>query len=277
MKKNYLLLFFLLISSNILAQVGVNTTSVDAMLEVVGTENSSTTHSVKVSNENNKILFDILNDGNIGVGTSNPKVRLDLRGNNEEGSIGIGDSPQTPAQAGAGAIKYSNTTQKFYYAKSGSTWEEIVGILIKARITASITNTGNIVPNNTANPQAITGWTLNPDESNYMFDAATGVFTVPRDGLYTVTFSVNFEPGSFAADSFIEAIWKYSVGTNLDIKSISTYYLESPSGESLPTGVMCAGNLRMQQGETLTPLIWQNLGEDKTLVPIDTNLSIFEN
>lgn len=277
MTKNYLFTILLVLCSPLAAQVGVNTKTVDAMLEVVGTDNSATTHAFRISDTKDMTFLNIQNDGNIGIGTKSPKVRLDLRNEQGEGTVGIGDTPQTPSQAGAGAIKYSQSSQKFYYSKAGTSWEEIVGTLIKARISASISNTGNIIPNNQATPQAITGWTLNPDESNYMFNPSTGVFTVPRDGLYTVTFSVSFEPGTIAADSYIEAIWKYSNGINLDIKSISTYYKESPSGVLLPAGVLCAGNLRMEQGTTLTPLIWQNLGEDKKLVPINTNLSIFEN
>ncbi len=61
------------------------------------------TNPVEIKTDAGNIIID--NSGKIGTLAANPKVALDLR-NNVNGSVAIGNTNKTAAQAGAGALRY---------------------------------------------------------------------------------------------------------------------------------------------------------------------------
>lgn len=66
----------------------------------------------------------IHSNGNLGVGTTNPTVRLDTRASVGGGAIAIGDTPLSASAAGSGAIKYNSTVDNLEYS-NGSSWQPL--------------------------------------------------------------------------------------------------------------------------------------------------------
>ena len=67
------------LTNNSFAQVGINTQTPTASLDILSDGNTSSTQSLLISNANNVNLMTLLDNGYMGLGTANPTVRLDLR------------------------------------------------------------------------------------------------------------------------------------------------------------------------------------------------------
>ena len=68
----------------------------------VGTHNP--TNPVEIKTDAGNVIVD--NTGKVGVLVAGPKVAMDLRSSGSNGSVAIGNTDQTAATAGAGAVRY---------------------------------------------------------------------------------------------------------------------------------------------------------------------------
>ena len=143
--------------------------------------------------------------GNLGVGLLSPVTRVDLRSADQKGILGVGINTQSAlaAGAGAGAIRYNDTT-KFLEYSDGDQWIPLpLNPPTKVLINAT-NNSGMSVPSGTVNSTAITnGWNETGDSENAF---TNGVFTAPRDGFYLVSFSITLGPstGNIPNNTYIE-------------------------------------------------------------------------
>ncbi|MCS3868290.1 hypothetical protein J3D55_001206 [Chryseobacterium ginsenosidimutans] len=76
------------------------------------------------------VLFSVLLSGissaQVGIGNANPLVNLDVRAAKGNSAIAFGNTNQTASAAGAGAMKYDNSTKQMYYrVQTGCLWQEL--------------------------------------------------------------------------------------------------------------------------------------------------------
>ncbi|QIK60727.1 hypothetical protein G7050_13140 [Dysgonomonas sp. HDW5A] len=176
-RKIIILYILLLLPFYIPAQIGINTESPIATLEVKS--ELTTVPAILARNSANVELIRLLDNGNLGIAKANPAVRVDLRGALSNGELGLGTTTMTAAAARAGAIRYNNGIEY----SDGDVWIKLTALPPKAYVIAK--NTVQIgVP---ASKSVIwKNWTEAVDVTN-SFDASTGVFTAPRAGIYSVS------------------------------------------------------------------------------------------
>lgn len=247
----------------------------------IGDKNATHPMEVKTQGENTVVT----NEGNLGVQMNDPILKIDLRALNEEGTLAIGWTTQTAAQAGKGALRYNPTpswggVQGFIEYSDGTVWvpfhpqgkPRIVVMAEKnnnnVRVDASdfVTAghyTGGVPPKTSTFP---TDWTEKVDMDTGVpqnnFDPVRAEFKAPRTGIYLVTFSFALAkaPVQHEEHNYWEAIWQV-IGTNgvlkYNIKSNNGY--PSDSGAA-PAGVVvgsyCTAMLYLEQGDTARPFIW---------------------
>lgn len=222
------LLFILFLNgifiNNIFGQaVGVNTDTPEATLDINSNGNSNASNALLVKNSDNKLLLSIKDNGYTATGTNNPRVMLDLR-NSDNSAIGIGWTEMLASEAGEGAVRYNPYSQNMEYS-DGNRWVIMQSIRPKALVLAQNWYTPISIPNNTQ--VQLGGWTATTDRLGN-FDEATGVFTAPRDGVYSATFTVNLKAGRVTqAGSILQAIWRTSNGQ----QTISTIPYTTTGGE----------------------------------------------
>jgi hypothetical protein len=103
----------------------------------------------------------------------------------------------------------------------------------------------------------VTNW-FEETDTNGDFDPLTGIFTVPRDGNYSVSFSFNFVRSAIVAGSQVEAIIS-STGSGSK-KSIVTY----PAGGTAEGGASISFVMKLVAGDEVWAGIYQSTGSDKT-------------
>lgn len=105
-----------LFSFTILAQVGIGTESPEGVLHVDGAKDNSTTESPNPLQQKNDVI--VTSDGNVGVGTITPAVKLEVKG-----YIKVGTQNDEPsATPSVGMIRYNTEDSKFegYVSDDGS-------------------------------------------------------------------------------------------------------------------------------------------------------------
>ncbi len=126
MKATFILLL-LFISVLSWGQVGINTNTPTATLEVVSEGNDETTQALKITNDSGEDLLSLKDNALLGIGTSNPRATLDVNG-----SIIVGDSELNPVSSGicskVGEIAYyddndANTSN--FWGCDGTNWVEL--------------------------------------------------------------------------------------------------------------------------------------------------------
>lgn len=100
MEKIYTLLLLLLLSSVASGQVGINTASPNATLDVVSKGNTNATKALEINNSSAIEMVTILDNGNVGIGTSIPKDKLDV----------VGDISLSPSTNASSIKFYENST-----------------------------------------------------------------------------------------------------------------------------------------------------------------------
>lgn len=257
---NYLTLTTVLLSlyvTEVSAQsVGINTNTPIAALDIFSQGDSNLTENIRISNSSNVNLLTLLNNGYLGLGTTSPSVRLDLRGSaGSNNIIGIGNTNLTASAAEGGAVKYVTDTKELHYS-DGTQWLILEADMVRDCVIAANSNNMMICPNNTTTQ--LGNWDVKYDSAK-TFDAATGVFTAPKTGLYTATFSVHTAITTVKAGSYVEGQWIASNGKT--IKCTNSF----PLAGIFMVPMICSGTLFLNEGDTLYPQVFHNTGTDKHL------------
>ncbi|MCZ4245928.1 hypothetical protein [Pedobacter punctiformis] len=208
--KGFLMLSLLLITSLSYAQTGINTRNPQGVLHVDGAKDNPATGvpgALQTAND-----FIITPAGWIGVGNIAPKVKFDLRGA-DNSALGLGTTTMSAISAGKGAVRYDvnngipTGTPKIQIS-DGLVWSQVYVAPIKAVVVAQLTKPVSI-PYNT--PTTVNNWTLKSDVTN-SFNAVTGVFTAPRDGIYTFLMTFDFVEGTITPASTVETQFVNGIG-----------------------------------------------------------------
>jgi hypothetical protein len=255
---------FLVVSSH--AQIGINTKTPQATLDIVSENNISNTQVLSVKNTSNTEIFSLRNQGYLGLGVSNPNIRLDLRNGNNNSIIGIGTSKQTAISVQAGTLKYDIASKALFFSDN-NVWNKLSSNVIKTYVIANINNSNQTFLNNTST--TIQNWQVKEDLLN-TFSSSTGEFIAPRTGTYTISVIATFNNGSVLQNSYMQL---ELISPTATVKCQSVYY----GSVSTEASVLCSGNFQLIAGQTLKAVIYHNLGINKTLKIGYCNLSILEN
>ena len=267
MKTGFLIFFSLLSIGLSIAQVGINTQTPEAILDIQSKGNAASTKALSVKNNTAVNIFDLRDDGRIITsGVLAPAILFDLRDGKNNSILAMGESNQTAAAAKAGAVKYDTSTKSLYLSDDTS-WNVLASDYIKAFVVTDIISASQIFANNTNN--TIKNWTVLSDLTG-SFNATTGIFTAQRSSVYSVSLNITLNDGAIGAKTQLQASLVASGGQQ--VKSITTFN----AAGSLSAGVQCSGNFLLASGETLSIVLWHNLGTSKQIKVGYNNLTIVE-
>lgn len=267
MKKKFILLIGVLSCGITYSQVGINTKTPQAALDIQTTGNTSATKNIAVKNNLGNEIFSLRDDGRLMIsGVTSPSMLLDLRDGKDNAIFAVGESAQNASAAKQGALKY-DISAKTLYLSDGTAWNQLASDYIKAFVVADITTTSQNFTNNASS--TIVNWRKLSDLSG-SFNAATGVFKAKRSSVYSVSLNIVLDSGVVNAKTRLQALLAASGGQQ--IKCITTFNVAG----TLPAGVQCSGNFNLALNETFSTSLWHNLGSIKKVKVGYNNLTIVE-
>jgi hypothetical protein len=219
--------------------------------------------------------------GNLGVGLLSPVTRVDLRSADQKGILGVGINTQSAVAAGAGAIRYHDTSKFLEYSDEEQWIALPLNPPTKVLINAT-NNSGMSIPSGTGTSTAITnGWNETGDSENAF---TNGVFTAPRDGFYLVSFSITLGPstGNIPNNTYIEtAIEGVSLTGTTTIptfKTINSYPAYQANVKQNYISGNCNAIFNLKAGNTFRFTVKHNMGAGRVVLADATlnNLSISE-
>jgi hypothetical protein len=140
----------------------------------------------------------IARSGKLGIGNNNPNATIDARTNPTSttdpgaGFLGLGTTSNAASTAGAGAMRYSTSSGGVVEYSNGTNWNTLTSTVQRANVYASrLSSTEFDVANNTmSNSFNNFGTPIGSGASS--FNSSTGIFTAPRNGLYTISAGMSF-------------------------------------------------------------------------------------
>ena len=270
------------------SQVGINTQTPSATLDIVSQGNNASTKALKITNSSAAKLFTVLDNGTVGVGTDSPNAKLDIRTTPTsttdpgEGMLGIGTTATAASTAGAGAIRYSTLSGGTIDYSDGATWKTLQSNVRKSLVTAKKWSTTQSVPSPTVS--LVTNWDETTD-INGDFDPVTGFFTAPRNGVYTISATLGFESAN-DYKGWVETIIRvYNSAGNwlIDYKTAS---VAASNGNTISPGAPITVTISLSAGQKIGVVAYNatqrtiNLRYNSGSTPTDegyNNLNIVEN
>lgn len=144
----------------------------------------------------------IYRDGKIGIGgNTQPIATVDVRSNPTSatdpgvGYIGLGTTTEMPGAAGSGALRYSTSSGGVMQYSNGTSWNTLTSTVQRANVYASRLSINRVtISDQSGSSMSDFNIVSGPGISN--FNQSTGVYTAPRDGLYTISagMAVNVGP-----------------------------------------------------------------------------------
>lgn len=269
--------FFL---NSVKAQVGIRTSNPQATFHIDGAKDNPSTGAPTSAQIANDVIFTAL--GEIGVGTLSPATKLDVRSaNNTDNAIGIGETTQTAAVAGAGAMRYNPLNGGKMQYSDGVVWQDLISAPTKAVVVANIQAANFAIKIPYQVSTGIAGWNEISDPTTN-FNSATGVFTAPRTGVYLVSFTYDFVRIPIVSGYFSEA--RYVVNGSMVVKKCIKSF--SNTSKQVQIAGSCVAGVQLNKGDTFQPQIYQSVYNGNLSLRTDTtpasndygfiNLSIVE-
>lgn len=142
----------------------------------------------------------------VGIGNTDPKVQLDIRGAGNS-AIAFGNTIQTAVAAAAGAIKYDPLTKKIFYS-DGVNWVELAGsqpaVFVPKVVASGRTTTSPIVyGGGIFRPWEFTD--IRADDGNW--NNTNRTYTVPTSGFYQLSLA----GGVLSSDSNNGTQWQVRI------------------------------------------------------------------
>ncbi|WP_353147441.1 hypothetical protein [Chryseobacterium sp.] len=279
MRKNCLVIVMILSFHCAFSQIGINTPNPQGILHIDGQKDNPVSGSTfTLSQQSNDVL--VSSTGKIGAGTLSPAVKVDAR-NSGNGAVGFGTSSLTAVAADEGAVRYNNGMEY----SNGREWlplftaqpanNKVIVIAAKTnnnvKLAAPSTSTVTAGLQNRVSNYLVDWSKTFESNSGTSFNAATGIFTAPRNGIYVTSFTTDLAPLAinYTTDPLnpiqIEAIWQlYDNTTGLapanivnTVKCVNT--MSSNSLANIDAGSNCTASFYMTAGQRLMPYIWFNL------------------
>ncbi|GAB0155018.1 hypothetical protein CHRYSEOSP005_02780 [Chryseobacterium sp. Alg-005] len=262
------------------AQIGINTSNPQATFHIDGAKDNPSTGAPTSAQIANDVAF--TSSGEMGIGTLTPATKLDARSaNNTDNSIGIGETTQTAAVAGAGAMRYNPLSGGKMQYSDGVVWQELISTPTKAVVVANIQAANFAIKIPYQVSTGISGWNEISDPT-INFNNTTGVFTAPRTGVYLVSFTYDFVRIPIVSGYFSEA--RYVVnGSTVVRKCVKSF---SNTSKQAQVAGSCVAGVQLNKGDNFQPQIYQsvyngNLSLRTDLTPASNdygfvNLSIVE-
>ncbi|WP_185155108.1 hypothetical protein [Chryseobacterium sp. c4a] len=256
------------------------------------------TSPVEIKTDAGKVIID--NTGKLGVLVANPKVAIDLR-SGTNGSVAIGNTDKTAAQAGAGALRYVASpaigVKGYLEFSDGTNWvsffpkgkPRIVVMANKVTQDTYVFESGNSSEIGTKSgimqrrSSYLTNWTEKLDSDSGVptsnFNPATGEFIAPRTGVYfaTFTFALQSSQVNTGGNNQTEAIWEVrnAAGTITQrVKTNNGYASDTgASPNAVPVGSACTVSVYLNKGDKLRPFTWITVAFDGTISQFDVSSS----
>lgn len=207
--KNYL--FVILLSPLTSAQIGINTTSPSATLDIVSKGNTNATKALKISDSTTPVsneLVTILDNGNVGVNKSNPSGKVHIVGNASTNDVLYLENLQGgDALTGYSNLLINNTTGKVIKSTGVSTV-----------MTNYKSSTPQALDQTSTSGQLITFLsTDNQISTATTFNQTTSTFTILENGVYMISGFIGFNafrPDFSTATQYVAVNLYFEYSTN---------------------------------------------------------------
>lgn len=240
------------------AQVGVSTEFPKGSFHVDGMNDNPKNSSASPNNSQISNDFIVLTNGNVGVGNIQPSVKLDLRtpGSSENNAIGIDYTTMSASEAGAGAVRYMDVSGGKIQVSDGTNWKDLPSTPIKSFVVARLNQTNNSQRFLYDQPKVVTNW-FEVQDPNLDFEPTTGVFTAPRDGVYTISFSYDFNQAGqvFLANSSVESQIVKNYQT-IELSCLKTYGKATRGAQAAGN---CVTSIKLLEDETIVVRLRQRI------------------
>lgn len=210
MNKTILTFISLLVCSICIAQIGINTENPKALLHIDGASTPATTNpptgNITTAQATDDIV--ITNQGNVGVGTTNPTTRLDIISQSAGGAIRIADTTE-----GVGKMLVSD-------ANGVGTWGSVIGSWF-----AILNGNWPITYQTSTTIRQLTNFTTSVISNALQgsINVATGTIQVPYSGRYRVTITGHWGTNRAGNTPYVVAPHIYANGISVWNGSIIGY------------------------------------------------------
>lgn len=204
-------LIIILLPFFISAQIGINTTSPSATLDIISKGNTGTTKALKISDSTNPTpneLITILDNGNLGINKSNPSGKLHIVGNGITNDVLFLENLQGGnALTGYSNLLINNTTGKVVKSTGVST------VMTNYR-----SSTPQALDQTSTSGQLITFLSTDSQiETATTFNSATSTFTILEGGVYMISGFIGFNafrPDFNTATQYVAVNLYFEYSTN---------------------------------------------------------------
>jgi hypothetical protein len=194
--------------------------------------------------------------GKIGIGGNTaPNATLDVRTNPTSASdpgagyIGVGTTDAAASTAAAGAIRYSTLDGGRLQYSNGAAWNTLESNVEKANVYATRLSSSVFNVNNSTIDNVFGSFSSSSGAGTTQLNNTSGVYTAPRNGLYTVSAGMSFRMLSASTSgTFHFLVMKGGInGTEVCNQAIPINY---PIGSVLSANISCS--VPLSQGETVS-------------------------
>lgn len=112
------------------SQVGINTSIPTAALDIVSKDNTASTKGLKITNSSGNEIITVLNNGNLGVGVTNPGAKVDINASTVGTGLRLADGSQGNGKVmvsdAFGNARWDNVSAQYLLQQASNTTDIII-------------------------------------------------------------------------------------------------------------------------------------------------------